>query len=162
MGMSSLVDGIKAVGVRLALRYLDRNPDRNIPRIVDILAKWGDPEHIAPRARAVRAMLDGPENNWYQLIRSCWRDIEDGVRRKLFTNFAINSALVGLKRQDEARRKHGCNVPWAILMDPTSACNLHCVGCWAADYGAKLNMDLETLDSIIRQGKELGVHFFIY
>lgn len=157
-----MVDGIKAVGVRLALRYLDRNPDRNIPRIVDILAKWGDPEHIAPRARAVRAMLDGPENNWYQLIRSCWRDIDDGVRRKLFTNFAINSALVGLKRQDEARRKHGCNVPWAILMDPTSACNLHCVGCWAADYGAKLNMDLETLDSIIRQGKELGVHFFIY
>ena len=133
MGMSSLVDGIKAVGVRLALRYLDRNPDRNIPRIVDILAKWGDPEHIAPRARAVRAMLDGPENNWYQLIRSCWRDIDDGVRRKLFTNFAINSALVGLKRQDEARRKHGCNVPWAIF-DPTS--RNPTAGCWAAD-GAK-------------------------
>ena len=25
-----------------------------------------------------------------------------------------------------------CNVPWAILMDPTAACNLKCTGCWAA------------------------------
>ncbi len=24
------------------------------------------------------------------------------------------------------REVHQCNVPWLILMDPTSACNLHC------------------------------------
>jgi MoaA/NifB/PqqE/SkfB family radical SAM enzyme len=40
------------------------------------------------------------------------------------------------------RAEHGCNVPWAILMDPTSACNLHCTGCWAAEYGNKLNLTL--------------------
>ena len=33
---------------------------------------------------------------------------------------------------------------------------------WAADYGNKLNMDLETLDSIIVQGKKLGIFMYIY
>ena len=43
----------------------------------------------------------------------------------------------------------------------TSACNLHCTGCWAAEYGHKLNLSLETIDSIIRQGKDLGVNRYI-
>jgi len=47
-------------------------------------------------------------------------------------------------------------------MDPTSACNLNCTGCWAAEYGNQLNMTYEELDSIIRQGKELGTYMFIY
>lgn len=60
------------------------------------------------------------------------------------------------------QRKYGCNIPWTILLDPTSACNLHCTGCWAAEYGNKLNLSYEEIDDIIRQGKELGVYFYIY
>ena len=47
-------------------------------------------------------------------------------------------------------------------MDPTSACNLSCTGCWAAQYGDKNNLSFETMDSIICQGKELGTHFYIF
>jgi len=47
-------------------------------------------------------------------------------------------------------------------MDPTSACNLHCTGCWAAEYGNKMNIVLDTLDSIIKQGKKLGTYMYIY
>ena len=47
-------------------------------------------------------------------------------------------------------------------MDPTSACNLKCTGCWAADYGNKMNMSYETLDNIIGQGKALGTYMYLY
>jgi MoaA/NifB/PqqE/SkfB family radical SAM enzyme len=47
-------------------------------------------------------------------------------------------------------------------MDPTSACNLHCTGCWAAEYGNKLNLSYEQLDDIICQGKKLGTYVYIY
>jgi len=47
-------------------------------------------------------------------------------------------------------------------MDPTSACNLKCTGCWAAEYGNKMNMDFDTLDNIIEQGKKLGTYMYIY
>ena len=49
-----------------------------------------------------------------------------------------------------------------ILLDPTSACNLHCTGCWAAEYGNRLNLTFDEIDSIITQGKELGVYMYIY
>ena len=39
---------------------------------------------------------------------------------------------------------------------------MHCTGCWAAEYGNRLNLNLETMDSIIRQGKELGTYMYIY
>lgn len=40
-------------------------------------------------------------------------------------------------------------------MDPTSACNLHCTGCWAAEYGKRLNLTYNDLDSVITQEKSL-------
>ena len=67
-----------------------------------------------------------------------------------------------MEETGEARTKYGCNIPWAILLDPTSACNLHCTGCWAAEYGNKLNLTFDEIDTIITQGKELGIYMYIY
>ena len=47
-------------------------------------------------------------------------------------------------------------------MDPTSACNLHCTGCWAAEYGNKLNLSYEEMDDIINQANALGCYFFLF
>lgn len=49
-----------------------------------------------------------------------------------------------------------------FILDPTSACNLQCTGCWAAEYGNKLNLTVEEIDSIITQGKALGIYMYIY
>ena len=53
-------------------------------------------------------------------------------------------------------------MPWAILLDPTSACNMHCTGCWAAEYGNRLNLTFDELDSIVTQGKALGTYMYIF
>ena len=58
--------------------------------------------------------------------------------------------------------KYACNIPWTILLDPASACNLHCTGCWAAEYGNKLNLTYDEIDDIIKQGKEMGIYMYIY
>ena len=89
-------------------------------------------------------------------------ELDPGVRRAFFQNFLFNASLKGSAIQDEVKERENCNVPWAILLDPTSACNMHCTGCWAAEYGNRLNLSLETIDSIIRQGKELGTYMYIY
>ena len=107
-------------------------------------------------------MVNGPDSNWFRLICSLWEDVDSEVLRKFFSNFIINANFYGWDIQEKARQKYGCNIPWAILMDPTSACNLHCTGCWAAEYGNKLNLSLDELDSVICQGKELGTYMYIY
>ena len=53
-------------------------------------------------------------------------------------------------------------MPWLILMDPTSACNLHCTGCWAAEYGHKLNLTFDEMETVVTQGKELGVYLYMF
>ena len=40
-------------------------------------------------------------------------------------------------------------------MDPTSACNMRCKGCWAAEYGHKQNLTFEEMDRVLTEAKAL-------
>jgi len=159
---NNIVDQFKVFGMKKVLNYLDSNPDENIPKIIDWVEKIDRKGHVSDKLVAVKDIIQDEEGNWYKLINSFYTDIDEDVRKKLFENFLINSAMLGLEKEKQSREKYDCNVPWAILMDPTSACNLKCTGCWAADYGNKLSMSCETLNDIIEQGKELGIYMYIY
>ena len=110
----------------------------------------------------IRETIENPEHPYYPFVRRLISELDPKVMKTLVTNFFINASMVGWPMQEEMRAKYDCNIPWAILLDPTSACNLHCTGCWAAEYGNKLNLTFEEMDSIISQGKELGVYMYIY
>ena len=84
------------------------------------------------------------------------------VLKTLALNFGFDAMLYGTKTIRKNRAKYGCNIPWLILMDPTSACNLHCTGCWAAEYGNKLNLTYDELSDIVTQGKKLGVYLYMF
>ena len=126
-----------------------------------LVDKYSPDDWYAGQRNAIRNAIKDKDSNWYQLIMRIY-DLDPEVRKVFFQNFIINASLKGSARQDEVAAENNCNVPWAILLDPTSACNLHCTGCWAAEYGHKLNLSLETIDSIVRQGKELGTYMYIY
>ena len=117
---------------------------------------------FGPQRKMVREAMTNPDHPYYSYIRRLIHEIDPHVMQTTAVNFFINAALDGWKTQEKYRKEYGCNIPWAILLDPTSACNLHCTGCWAAEYGNKLNLTFEEIDDIIRQGKELGVYFYIY
>jgi MoaA/NifB/PqqE/SkfB family radical SAM enzyme len=68
---------------------------------------------------------------------------------------------VGTKTVRANREKYKCNFPYIILLDPTSACNRKCVGCWSAEYGHKYNLTLGEMQSIVAQGRELGTHLYM-
>lgn len=73
----------------------------------------------------------------------------------------VNAGIVGNAVIEKSKGKYDCNVPWAILFDPTAACNLKCTGCWAAEYGKGISLDYRTMQKIIWQGKELGIYRYI-
>ena len=160
--VNNITDQFKVFGLRKILDYLDKDPDKNIPKIINWIEKIDRDGHVSSKLDAVKELVEDKDGNWYNLIETAYTDIDEDVRKTLFENFLINSAMLGLEKEKESREKYACNVPWAILMDPTSACNLRCTGCWAADYGNKLSMSYETLDNIIEQGKELGIYMYIY
>jgi len=162
MSEKSMVENVKAFAVKKALAYLDGDPDKNIPKLLEWVDKFDKDDEYLTQRNAFRSVVGNPDNNWYRLIKSLWTDIDDDVRKTFFENFIVNANLIGGPRQKKLQEEHGCNIPWAILMDPTSACNLKCKGCWAAEYGNKLNMTYEQLDDIIKQGKAMGTYMYLF
>ena len=165
MADKKIKETMQSIGVNAAIKYLDRNPEENIPKLLDWMVRF-DAMQKQKRDKdpfvITRESLSDKNGNWYRLATSLWSDIDTKVRMTLFKNFVVNATIVGYRQQNEAKDKFGCNIPWAILMDPTSACNLNCIGCWAAEYEHNQNLSLETWDSIIRQGKAMGTYIYLY
>ena len=153
-------DHVKRAAYNKAVDYLLEDPVSHVRKIMDLLDKAAPDDLFPSQRKAFRTAIDS-QNNWYQLIMKVL-DLNPAVRDALLRTFIVDANLMAWPEQEKSRAKHGCNIPWAVLMDPTSACNLHCTGCWAAEYGHNLNLSYDELDAIIRQGKELGTHVYIY
>lgn len=149
-------------GLKAAFDFAEKHPEENIPKVMGFMDIVLPKNVLANERDAVRKSINDPESNWYKLVLSLFRDIDRDVLRTLFTNLIINASALGTPVQNEYKEKYDCNVPWAILMDPTSACNLHCTGCWAAEYGNQMNLTYEEMDSIISQGKEMGTRVYLF
>ena len=152
---------LQRLGIEQAMNYLYKDPEKNLRVLMDWADKFSGGEFPTQRA-VIREAMEDPRHPYYHYIRRLILDIDPTVMKTLTTNFFINSSLIGWPKQEALRAEYDCNIPWAILLDPTSACNLHCAGCWAAEYGNKLNLTFEEIDSIISQGKELGVYMYLY
>ena len=152
---------IKKFGLEQAFDYLYKDPEKNLRKLMDWADKFSGGE-FAPQRKAIREAITNPEHPYYSYVRRLVKEVDSNVMKTLAVNLFINASLAGWSRQEECRKKYDCNIPWTILLDPTSACNLHCTGCWAAEYGNKLNLTYDEIDDIIRQGKELGVYMYIY
>lgn len=160
MVTKKIKQSVQNFAIGQALKYVEGNPEENLPRLMDLVDKFSPDGWLEkPRALA-RNAIEG-KSNWYEFILKLY-ELDPGVRKTFFENFIFNSAMKGAVIKQEALEKYQCNIPWAMLLDPTSACNLKCKGCWAAEYGNQLNLSLETLDSIITQGKELGTYIYLY
>ncbi|MDD4083075.1 MAG: radical SAM protein [Sphaerochaetaceae bacterium] len=159
---NDLKKSLEAYGIKKIIPYLQKDPEKNFIKVVEWVQKHDKKGVIKTQTDGIKTYLSDPNGNWYKLIMSILRDTDSKVLATIFTNLIVNVFLLGGEKEIEYSKKYNCNIPQAILMDPTSACNLHCLGCWAADYGNKLNMDYDCLNNIIEQGTKLGTYFYIY
>ena len=110
----------------------------------------------------IRSIVEDKDGFMNRYINRVLDEVDPHVLKTWALNFGFEAMYNGTRKIREMREIHQCNIPWLILMDPTSACNLHCTGCWAAEYGHKLNLTFEELDSVVEQGKQLGVYFYMF
>ena len=152
---------MKKLGVEQAIKYLYKDPEKNAAKIMDWADKFAG-DSFGPQRAVIRRAIEDPSDPYHRFVMHMVKDVDREVLTAVAVNFFVNATLTGWPRQEELRKKYNCNIPWAILLDPTSACNLHCTGCWAAEYGNRLNLTYDEIDDIIRQGKDMGVYFYIY
>ena len=144
-----------------AMKYINKDRETNLLKLVDMAQKimgGSYPDYVFDNARE---LFSHPEEKWMQFMYKSLDELDPNIVKMHVLNLGYEAGLAGMKRVKEMREKYQCNVPWAILMDPTSACNLHCTGCWAAEYGHQMSLTFDQLDDIITQGKKLGIHFYV-
>ncbi|SLM19122.1 Radical SAM domain protein [uncultured spirochete] len=144
------------------IKYIREDPDTRLPEILDSARKIDRTGRFDSAFDTLEPIAKDRNNNWNRMVRSLLAETDPVCLEKLIGNLAINTELSSLHIRERAMKKYGCNIPWAILMDPTAACNLHCIGCWASEYQKTANMDFDLLDRIITEGKKLGIYMYIY
>ena len=162
----SFMDNVSKAAVSklldVALRYVIKDPDRNIPKFAGrVLGLF---KGLFPD-KAIDGLVRGasdPNNTYVKLAKNIIRDTHPEMIKTLAMSLGYEAGLKGTKAVRANREKHGCNIPFLLLMDPTSACNLNCKGCWAAEYGHKLSLSYEDMSNVVKQGKSLGTHVYMY
>ncbi|MBZ4647206.1 MAG: radical protein [Clostridia bacterium] len=148
--------------MKQGLNYIEKSPLENLNNILNWVRKIDTKNLYIKTYDALEKVLQDKDNNWNIYIRSLFEDIHPQVLKKFLSNFIVNTLIFSPQRAKVYSERYNCNIPNVILMDPTTKCNLKCIGCWAAEYDKSASLSFDDLDRIIVQGKELGIYMYIY
>lgn len=148
--------------IDLALSHADKNWEAQAGKIIDLIQNYMEGVKVDFDYNRAKEKICDKNSTLNHYINRILKDTDKNVLRTTALNLGFEAFFHGTKTIRKMREIHQCNIPWLILMDPTSACNLHCTGCWAAEYGNRLNLTYEEMDDIVNQGKELGIYFYMF
>ena len=148
-------------GIDMIVNHVNKDRERGLVQLVDITEKIAGDMFQKKSYDGAREMFSDPNAKWTKYINKTLDEINPHVFKMNALNLGFEAAWYGTKTIRKNREVYQCNIPWVILMDPTSACNLRCTGCWAAEYGHEMSLSYETLESIVKQGRDIGTYFYM-
>ena len=146
--------------IKTAGRKTISNREEGFVSVVDMIQKINGDTWSTEAYDRLRETF-GKDGKWTKFFNHLLDYADQDYLEALFMSFGFEAGFSGYKETKKASEKYGVSIPWVILFDPTSACNLHCTGCWAAEYGHQLNLSYEDMDRIVTEGKELGIHGYV-
>ncbi len=144
------------------LKYVDKNPQENLLKLLNIAEKLLGGTFPKKNLEAIRETIEKGEGVYYDMALTVLKEIDREVLKKVLLAMGLGAGVHGTKTVRENREKYKCNIPFLILMDPTSACNCKCKGCWAAEYGNRNSLTFEEMADVVNQGKALGTHLYMF
>ena len=143
------------------LEKVDTNREEEMLKLIDFGQKYMAGEDFVDLDYA-KDLVSDKNTALNKYLNRTLDEINPFVAKTTILNLGYEAMLNGTKTMHEMKEIHQCNVPWLILMDPTSACNLKCTGCWAAEYGNRLNLSYDELNGVVKEGKELGIYLYMF
>lgn len=153
---------IKAFGLSKVLEYLERDPDANLPKLKEWLERFMERKLPPHYQQIFHSAMSDLSNNWYQLIKSMYADIDSAMLKKLFENFVIHGRVLDWPARAASENWPEKGAPWAVLIDPTFPCSQECRGCGSAIYGVQPERGFDSLDQEIAARKAKGTYLFIF
>lgn len=144
-----------------AIKHSDSDRRKALMQLVDLIEKtlgdvWGPAAY-----KMFRDIFSDPDSKWMKYANNLLDDVHPNIIKGKGLNTGLEAGFRGFHIAQEQKKKHGVSIPWLVLVDPTSACNLKCTGCWSAEYGHLIQLSYEDLDRIVTEGEELGIHAWL-
>ena len=158
----SAARAVASKAIDVVLKNVDKNREEGVCKLIDFMQKYMSEEKLDVNYDKAREMVCNKDGAFNKYINRVLDEVDPHVLKTMALNLGFEAFMYGTKTIRKNREKYDCNVPWLILMDPTSACNLHCTGCWAAEYGNRLNLTFDEMDKVVQQGKELGTYLYMF
>ena len=143
-----------------ALSLLATASDEQLIRLTYLAEKIPRKDSYRRKIRWIRDLFK-QKHPGLQLARRILKETNSHHRKKIITNFIVNQLLVGTNRRKEFEARTGVYPPDALLMSPTMKCNLKCEGCYSGDYSKEDEIELEIMDRVIAEGKDMGIHLIL-
>lgn len=147
--------------VKEAMRILGDKPEKQLTRLVDLADRIATAEDHKQVIANVRKYVEpGDDGELPAPVRTALRGLRQTApdcRARLFTNALVNGTWRGRTKRDAALRDQGFRPPSIMLMSPTMRCNLHCTGCYAADYTKNDDLSYEVMDRVLSEANDLGI-----
>lgn len=143
-------------------KYIKKSPEENLVKLVNFAEKTMGGIFPAKNFAAFRDAVQDKDNVWHDFAMRFINEVDGSALKKMMLAMGLGAGVNGTKAVRANREKYQCNIPFLMLLDPTSACNKHCKGCWSAEYGHKLNLTMDEMRSIVRQGVEMGTHLYMF
>jgi Predicted Fe-S oxidoreductases len=160
--VNSMEKGMLRQIINRTLKCSKHDREKNLIEILTTVEKIAGPLFAGESYQAAKRIIIEPKGKWKSYVEALIKEIDHTVLRTTALNLGFEAAYLGTKTVRANRQKYGFNIPWVILLDPTSSCNMKCKGFWAAKYGHNMSLSYEEIDKTIMQAKKLGIHFFMY
>lgn len=157
----SIEKGIRDTLIGNAVELLNKNPEKNVDKVVDIARKIArkDEENLRRINTVYKYYNDIPSINQY--INNILKTTDKNCLNKLFTNFFGNAVWSGMPKRAKLLNEEGIKTPFVILISPSMRCNLRCTGCYASSYSKEDDITYEELDRIIGEAIDIGIYYFV-
>lgn len=156
---NSLEKGFKESLVNTIVELIDKDPEKNVEKMFFIVDKMlKDPEAKAQVDFVHKFYNENKPTKEY--VQNILKTTNKNCLKKFFANFFANANWYGYGQRVKLQAE-GAVVPFVILLSPSMRCNLRCSGCYAGNYSKKDDIPKEEVERLIKEGRELGVYYFI-
>lgn len=156
----NLEKAAKQAIVNKIVRYLDKNPEKNVDKIFSAIRLLTKDQSALEQIEHVYKYYKNDQSK-HDFIQDILKNTDNKCLKKFFTNFFANANWYAGPKRQKYLDKENTKIPFVMLISPSMRCPLHCKGCYASSFSKKDDIPPEEVDRIIGEARELGIYYII-
>jgi hypothetical protein len=90
----TIADKLKQAAAVKAFDYIGKDPEHNIPKVLEMLKKIDDTGSLKNHIAGISKNFEDPENGMRKLALNIFAETDEGQLKKVYEELAVNSMIM--------------------------------------------------------------------